>query len=253
VTGARAVGAACLLAWATSPAFCGAPADPLWLKAVERAREAEQAGLVPGTVRIETVVAKKDGSVDHAGTVVFRTTDDPAEADGVGLEVVSAVQDGKDVTEEARRADTEARRKAAERRKEKKGDAGDTLKLSLDYHPFSPKIQGQVTARREGEETLGDRRAAVFSFRHTAPSGKTALAGRAWVDAETGLPLRVDASPDPLPRLADSMVTRVWFRSGPEGTWLPERAELSGEGGLLFIRRAVKSLVTFSDFRKKGP
>jgi len=243
---------ALLLAASSLCARAASPADPLWLRAVERARGAEQEGVVPGTVRIETVVTKKDGVVDHTGTVVFRTVDDPAQEDGVGLEVVSAVQDGEDVTAKAREADAEARRKADARRRQKKGSDDGALEVSLDYHPFSPDIQERVAARREAEESVGGRRAVRFAFRHGSASGAQVIVGKAWLDAETGDPLRVEASPEPLPRLADAMVTRVWFRVSPEGGWLPERAELSGEGGLLFIRRAVRSVVTFSDFRKKS-
>ncbi len=195
-----------------------APDDPLWQKAVEVARAAESSGPVPGTVSVATRVLKRDGSLDHSGMVVFRTVE---RTDGdLELEVVRAEQDGKDVTAKAREEEARGRRRTEERRKEGTGD-DETLEVSLDYHPFSPKFQERVTAERRGEVLLDGRPAVLFAFRHASSLGKRAVAGRAWLDPATGAPLRVDASPDPLPRFVDTMTPTVFFRLSPEGQWLP--------------------------------
>ncbi len=221
----------------------GPPADALWLKAVDVARQAEKSGIKARSVTIETVVKKGSGAIEHTSKVVMRLPEDGD--DDSPAEVVSAVEDGKDMTQEAKKAEEEGRR----RKKANGGkDPDDTITINLGYHPFSPKSQDQVTARRDGSVMLEGRPAVLYSFSQAAPSGKSAVKGKAWLDPESGAPLQVEASPDPLPRFVSKMTTTVMFEVAPGGQWRPKSSTIRGEGGFLFYHRLVESDVVFSDF-----
>jgi hypothetical protein len=239
----------CALVLLAAPAgFRAAPpaADPLWEKAVAVAKRSEQARIVPGMMEMESVIRKKDGSVDHRGTLVFKITGFGA---GAEARVVSATRDGKDVTQKAR-AEEERNRERAKREREKSGEAGDTVELSPSYHPFAPEAQDRVSASRLGPARLDGREAVLFSFTQRLPRDGGLLAGKAWLDAKTGEPLQVEVSPEPLPKHVDRMLTRVRFELTPEGWWVPVRSEILGEGGLLWIRRTFESQIRFWDFHR---
>ncbi len=221
-------------------------ADPLWEMAVAVARRSEQARIVPHMMEMDSVIKKRDGSVDHRGTLVFKIAGFGADAEA---QVVSATRDGKDVTEKAR-AEEERNRERAKRDQEKSGEARDTVELSPSYHPFAPEAQDRVSASRLGPARLDGRNAVLFSFTQRLARGRGVLAGKAWLDAQTGEPLQVEVSPVPLPKHVDRMLTRVRFELTPEGWWVPIRSEIQGEGGLLWIRRTFESRVRFWDFHQ---
>ncbi len=218
-------------------------ADALWLKAVETARRAEESNVVPLAAKVETTVKKKNGAVEHRSTVVLRSVNRGGSA--LETEVVSAVEDGKDVTHEARKAEEEGRRRHDA---PKGGDSEAPVEVTLDYHPFSPKSQARVSCHRLGEAVLNGQKAVLYSFRQDSASGKASVEGRAWLDEETGTPLQVQASPDPLPRFVNRMTTTVRFEVTADGRWQPKSSILEGEGGFLFYHRLVESDVVFSDF-----
>ncbi|MGA9751340.1 MAG: hypothetical protein WBS54_06105 [Acidobacteriota bacterium] len=245
--GMAASGFALLFLAAPAVPRAAAPAaDPLWEKAVAMAKQSEQARIVPGMMEMDSVIEKKDGSVDHRGTLVFKIVGFGADAEA---QVVSATRDGKEVTEKAR-AEEERNRERAKREREKSGEVGDTVELSPSYHPFAPEAQDRVSASRLGPAELDGRSAVLFSFTQRLTRGRGVLVGKAWLDAETGEPLQVEASPDPLPKHVDRMLTRVCFELTPEGWWVPIRSEIQGEGGLLWIRRTFESRVRFWGFHQ---
>ena len=217
--------------------------DPLWERAVSVAKQAEEARVMPGMMEMKSTIKKKDGTVDHRGDLVYRINGFGEDA---VAEVVSATSDGKDVTEKARAEEEKERER---QKKTKADDREETIQVSPSYHPFDPEVQNRVTAKRLGPDVLDGRNTVVFSFTHRPKSGDGVLRGKAWLDVDTGEPIQVEVSPDPLPKHIDKMVTRVHFERTPEGWWVPARSEIEGEGGLLWIRRTFESIVRFRDFR----
>jgi hypothetical protein len=240
---ALAVALGCLRAWADAPA---PPQDPLWQKAVEGATRTEAAGMVPGRLEMSASVKKPDGTAEEQSAMLFRIV---YEGDESRTVLISATQNGKDVTEKAKAEEAKQERE----RKEKKPKKEDSVTLELEpgYHPFSPKSQIRVTARRTGDAPLDGRKAALFTFKESSEDGKSALEGRAWLDPETGAPLQVEASPAPLPQHVDTLVSTTRFETAPDGLWRPVSTEMRGEGGMLWIRRTFESRFRLTDWHVK--
>ena len=233
----------CSRAWADAPPH---PQDPLWQRAVEGAAKSEAAGVAPGGLEMEACVKKPDGTVEEQSSMRFRIV---YEGDGSRTELISATQNGKDVTEKAKAEEAKQERERKEKKPKKEDSA--SLELEPGYHPFSPKSQDRVTVQRAGEAPFDGRTAAVFTFRETSEDGKSAFQGKAWLDPETGAPLQIEASPSPLPKHVDALVSTTRFETAPDGLWRPVSTQMRGEGGMLWIRRVFESRFRLTDWHVK--
>lgn len=150
--------------------------------------------------------------------------------------VVRATQDGKDVTGKVRE----------QRAKEEKARAESKEKqFQLDYLPFSPREQGRYRFEVKGPDS---RQPHLLRIAFAPRDGKSpdGLVGEALVDGRRGELLRISTRPTQLPKLADKVdITLEFDTSGAQGREL-SRILATGEGGVLFIRRRVRSTTTFS-------
>lgn len=242
--------------WGSDTSPPAKPADALWEKAVEWARKAEELEVTPGRMDVRVVVKKKNGTVASTSDMAYRVVGSGERAE---TEILSVVKDGEDITQKVKKAEAEAK---AEEEKKKKANGGrdkteqkpddDSFSLEPAYHPFSPLSRARVTYARSGESQLDGKKAVLFTFSEGAADGRGGTEGKAWLDAETGLPLAVEAHPTKLPKHADRMDQKVRFGPGPGGLWVAQRSDVNGAGGLLWIQRSVESTFTFSQYRK-GP
>lgn len=227
-----------------------APADPLWRKAVKIAGASEKAGVYPSHVRVFTRVYKSRNRLDSTNEVIYSVHRDSAGENH--LEIVKVTEDGKDRTAEARKEDKKAERKRkAKNIKGKKDDK--SVSISLNFHPFSPEAQRGVEAKRLRAEELKGKKVILFSFTYKEQNAKGMIRGKAWLDAVTGVPLKVISSPDPLPKHVKSMKTTVTFRFDQEGRWISDHSLIEARGSYLLISRDVVTRVTFSKYREKAP
>jgi hypothetical protein len=150
--------------------------------------------------------------------------------------VVRATQDGEDVTGKVRE----------QRAKEQKDRAESKEKqFQLDYLPFSPREQGRYRFEVKGPDS---RQPHLLRIAFAPKDGKSpdGLVGEALVDGSRGELLRISTRPTQLPKLADKVdITLEFDTSGAQGREL-SRILATGEGGVLFIRRRVRSTTTFS-------
>ncbi len=214
--------------------------EHLWQKAVGLAAAAEDAKIVPGTLYMSTIVKKKDGTVESDSTVKFRTVD---KGDELDMELLSAVENGKDVTEEARKKNEEEKKDSKERKD------GEPLSVSIGDNPFDPGVQKSVKAVYKMDVVVDGRAASIFTFTEKSPDGKSMLKGRAWLDSTTGMPIKVESTTDPLPDHVEKMTTTTRYKTTQDGLWVPESCLIAGEAGFLWMHFSSETKVQFADFR----
>lgn len=224
-------------------AFAGEPQDGLWQKAVGFASASKEAKVVPGTFTMSTVVKKKDGTVESTSTLKFRTVD---KGDDVDAELISAVEDGKDVTAEARKQNEEEKKNA---KPKQEGSGEGSVSLSLGEHPFGPEIQKDVKVLFRSQTMVDGTAASLFTFVQKSGDGKSVTKGRAWLDSSTGMPLKIESATEPLPDHVENMTTTTTFTKTPEGLWVAASSIIAGEGGFLWMHFSSETKVQFSDFR----
>lgn len=260
-------------AGASAPDSTGAAAKaqpPLWAKAV-KIFEANK-DLVPGTVRQKIQELEDDGRVKSESNAEISLA-----LDGAGKiksDVVKASKDGKDVTAAERKKAEESSKKEAARELKKKKDAEKKAKkasksdsdkdskesshsVSSGDGPFDPEIQKDVCVTETGaRETIDGRTCVRFGYtypvRTEKPSkGKPALVkGTAWIEDDTGNPVKIEFTNDPLPKGAKSMLTKFHYGSGGNGSWILERMEFEGSGSFLFIKKRIRGDISLGDYWK---
>jgi hypothetical protein len=118
----KSVGILASLAWigalAAGPETAPRSADPLWDKAVALAARMEDLKLTPGRMDIQAVVKKKDGSVEDTSEMSYRVL---GWGEDTRMELISARENGKDITEKVREAERKEQAERAAKEKQKKG------------------------------------------------------------------------------------------------------------------------------------
>ena len=219
-----------------------AGADELWRKAVAvvAANDSWKAGL--------TVLAAREtdgrGRARSTWEATIRTTPD---AEGTPVQdVVRYVENGKDVTAQRREraAQTGGGREGGQ------GSGGGPFSWNPSdprQTPFHPSVQGRVTVRRlQAEEFVEGRRCAAYSFEQRL-EGKSLAKGTAWLDSGSGMPVRLEATFDPLPMFVHQAEIAVGFAGGADGAWLVKHFHATGEATFLMIRRAYTMELELAD------
>lgn len=257
------VAAAALMAFQTLFAASAAPPEgavpPLWTRAVA-VFEANK-NLVPGSMLQVMEELDGDGKVKSRSETQLRFSS--GGPDSVTTEIVSATEDGKDVTakereklakqQEKTRKEKAKQAKSDEKKNEKK-DGERSQSVSSNDSPFAEAAQKDIrvvdTGRRETER---GRRCAVLEFTYPQrdrddPKAKPfTVKGTAWIDEETSAPLRVDSTRDPLPRGAKRMSSTFIYAPRPDGSLVLSEMRFEGEGGFLFINKRFRMKATFAD------
>lgn len=225
------------LGWAT---FSGAePVDALWERAVALA--GANSAWKPGRTHTRTEMLKGDGTVK--GVEEIWTTLSEEEGGELTEELVEARMNGKDITPKKRKEHTRLREQA---RKEKE-KAGREADRESDDNPFLPSVQADVSAHRmQRTKDIDGRPCRGYEVAQRMNGGET-MKGIAWLDEETGAPLELTLSPDPLPKFVKRMsMTFRYVYTAPD-RWFPVELRIEGAGGVLFTKKAFRSVVTLSE------
>lgn len=261
---------------AAAPDSIRAPAKaqpPLWAQAV-KIFEANK-DLVPGKVLQKVQELDDDGRVKSESRAEISIALDAGGK--IKTDIVSASKDGKDITaEERKKADERAKKDAArekkeqdaarktkqEARKESKDDSGEDSKershsFSSGDSPFNPELQSGIVITETGSrETVDGRLCIRFGYSYPVPSEKSSkkkpamVKGSAWIDEDTGHPVKVEFTQDPLPRGAKNMLTTLHYGSTGNDQWVLETMEFEARGAFLFFKKRIRGDLAFSDYWK---
>ncbi len=240
----RLVAAAAVAALYASAGPClpAEPTDPLWKSAVAIAGASEGWRPTRTVSRIEDLA--KDGRVRSVDEVTFAY---PPGSGEPKAELVSYLRDGVDVTAKERGRLAKRQREAEARRKKGEKD-GNSVTIGVSGTPFDPQRQSSVSIRRSGEKrTIDGRVCQGFEYSYSDPAGGRSL-GTAFLDEQTGAPVSTRERPDPLPRFADEVWVALTYTYEGPGEWHPTRVDIQGSGGLLFIKKSIRTRIDLLDF-----
>ena len=218
-------------------------ATPLWERAVELYGSYDD--LVPGHMEIRfdqyngrgklvtTEESEIDIWVDESGEVQSR--------------IIRATKDGDDVTEE-RRENPRSGAPPFGGGPEDGEEEGDSAFSGLDRSPFDPLEQANVRILDAGPTVIVNGvRAQAFEYEHE--TGADSLTrGTAWLSVETGEPVRLHATIEPLPTFVRDFALRQHFGRDEQGRLVVRELEFDGVGRILFLERRIESRLIFSDY-----
>ena len=221
---------------AATPAGAGtSPSpDPLWDLAV--AIVAANDGWTAGTILFVATETNGKGEARRTSEITVRSVAD--EHGGARQEVVRYVENGRDLTEQKRGEQSAD------------GSRGQQSSWNLSdprQTPFHPATQPEVTFRRlDARRSIAGRECVGFAYEQGSGARERTV-GTAWLEAQTGAPLAIEAAPDPLPPLVQRARMEVRFEYTPEGAWYPTRFVAEGTAVILFVKRGFSMDLTFTD------
>jgi hypothetical protein len=216
--------------------------DSLWTKAVTLYDA--NSNWVPGSIYMHMQEVDKHGEPkNNKGHEVWTRLFLNEEGE-VDTELIKMLDDGEDVTEEEK-----------EKREEEEDDDDDRNSVTMEgYIPFDPEHQGGVTITRTGDEDVVDgRRYAVYEFEDERDpedddDEEMTVKGKVWLDVETGAPLRMVYTTDPLPKRVKKMVTSVTYEYEGPDAWNAATMSVKATGGILFIKKHFRMNMTFDEY-----
>ena len=227
-----------LTAPASAVAQTALPSDTLWQKAVAIA--AANARWVPGLLVEKETTKNTKGRVEEATEVHVRLFEN--EAGAIDADVLNVLENGETITEAAEAL------VLASLEEELAEDEAD--------NPFKPAVQHNVVARRLASAQPMEGRHAV-AFAYTQRTATTTWEGTAWLDAETGVPLRLEARPQDMPSDDDGVTvtalsTRTVYNAEADA-WYPAQVQVDLAFELkyaLFLtyRGTVENVTTLSQY-----
>ncbi len=143
-----------------------------------------------------------------------------------------------------------------ETRKDVVKDSGMTVRIDVKPtdNPFYASRQGLVAYNRIAEDTLEGKSCVRYHFEEapgaTDKTDQGPVVGTAWIERETGLPVKVEYRPKKLPSRVSAYTMTILFQARPDGSVVPREAGLEMTGGFLFIKRVVQIHKSFSDWTK---
>jgi len=218
--------------------------DSLWQKAVVLSGTNED--WVPGLLVIRMEMLDGQGSAQSTEETWMKMSLGP---DGkIKEDLIKQVKDGK--VKDGPETKVEARSGEGKKKGEKKETS---ISVSSNDTPFSPKVQGSVTTKRTAHSKMILGKPCVgYEFTLSTKEGKT-LSGTAWLEDPTGVPLETQYTVRPLPPHVQRLSTTVRYETTPEGAWRPQEMVMDGSGGFLFIKKAYRGIIRFSDYWKYPP
>ena len=222
----------------------GAPTDSLWLKAV--ALSNANHGLVPGSMRMYMQEVDKHGEPkDKEKYHEVWSTLSLGEDGEVEYGMVKTIENGKDVTEEeqAKQEEEEAREK-----KDGKDDEDSGSHEMESYNPFDPDSQERISIEPIGEGGIvGGKSTTVYEFVEQTED-EVVISGKAWLETGTGIPVRIEYTPDPLPKRVKRMVTTMEYEHIYPDSLIVRHMFVEVTGGILFIKKHFHMDMTFDEY-----
>ena len=170
-------------------------------------------------------------------------------------EIVRVVRNGEDITDE-RRADGNGGGFAAifgpppdmpedqEGEEEERTGGGPGQST-----PFDPALQHLVTFSRGGDTRMvAGRRTVAYAFRQQSEDDpEQFVTGTAWLDAQSGAPLLLESTLDPLPsRMLNTLAFQSWFSETADG-WFLTRLDVNIVVQAVVVRREFETTISFSE------
>ncbi|MBU4405379.1 MAG: hypothetical protein L6428_03845 [Candidatus Aminicenantes bacterium] len=227
------------------------PVDPagLWQKALDIFRK--NSDFYPGKITILSEILNRHDRPDSVTQLFFSIYMDTRGQ--LFTEMTRALKNGKDISDEMKKK-VEIRDLKEDKVLPKK----DSLTVSLSDSPFNPERQKNVSFHASAEkQMLFGHFCRRFDFTYQTEivrkgePEKLTWSGMAWLDENSGLPLKLEFSLEPLPKRIHSLWTIYLYEITPPDNWVLKKITISGQGGFLFIKKRFRSTTNFSDYRRQ--
>jgi hypothetical protein len=213
--------------------------DSLWQKAV--AIVASNSIWEPGLIRAYNTELDRKGY--PKSIEMFWRRHLPGDSGEVRVDIVKAIKNGKDITEE--------KQKRVQQRLRKKDLTRGISEWALGLDgssPFDPSLQNRIRYQRI-ELGGGPESTPCIAFRFIREMEFTApLVGIAWLSEASGHPLEVRYTPTPPPGHVKEMEISMKYGLTPQDAWRPTDLVIDAFGKFLFFSKRLRSTIKITDY-----
>jgi hypothetical protein len=237
---------AVILGWLPSLG-AGVPADSLWVKAVALSERNDD--LVPGLMKMHMQEVDKHGQPkdrDKYHEVWSRLwLGDDGE---VEYEMLKTIENGEDVTEKEKAKEEEQEKKDAEKDEgDGANDDSETHEMQ-GYSPFGRENQARISVEVVGDGGIIDGKPTSLYRFSERTDDDIVISGKAWLEKDTGAPVKVEYAPDPLPKRVKHMMTTMHYEHVYPDSLIVKSMFVEVTGGILFIKKHFHMNMEFDDY-----
>lgn len=218
----------------------GADVDPALLQRVaERTKQVEAfSENCRMTIDVTGEELDSDGKVESSEQSVFRVTKKSGET--TSTELLKSIEDGKDVTEEAKKE--EAKKAAEGKNRNGKQKKGGTLGELSPFHPSQVrKYRFGILAPPPGNPSL-----VRVAFQPAGEKDPELLIGDATIDPATGDLLSMSMRLSKTPYLVDSLAMEAELKADTPAGKALSKLSVRGSAGLAFLKKRFRVVTQFS-------
>ncbi len=117
--------------------------------------------------------------------------------------------------------------------------------------PFEPEFQNEISVYFTGETKNVEGRQCV-RYDYVWRKETEVLTGTAWLEQDTGIPVKTESSgkQSVRPKLSSRQRVTVIFHHGSGGAWFPQRMVMEIEGGLFTLGRDFRITLEYRGYRR---
>jgi hypothetical protein len=116
------------------------------------------------------------------------------------------------------------------------------------YSPFGPESQTGMYVKPLGDGGIvGGRHTMEYEFTDRSDA-EVVMKGKAWLEKDTGIPVRIEYTPDPLPKRVKRMMTTMEYEHISPDSLIVSRMYVEVTGGILFIKKHFHMNMTFDRY-----
>jgi len=220
----------------------------LWQKAV--AVHQRNSSWYPEKITVLSEVLTRRGEPSSVTQLFFSLR---LGSDGrLNTELTRSLKNGEDTT-----AKMKAKVQIRDSRQGEEAGDPDDYSVSISDSPFNPGRQTAVSFSASNERhLLFGRRCQRFDFTYqtaivrNGQKEKLTWSGMAWLEEESGIPVKLEFSLAPLPPRIRSLWAIYLYEKARPDKWVLSRVTISGHGGFLFIKKRFRSTTTLSGYRR---
>lgn len=201
--------------------------DSLWTKAIDISEKNKNYKAQNVVLYIDDL--NKDGTVNSSQEIYQKLR----AGKNIKYDTVKVLKDNKDITQEALKKQKEQKNRGS----------------FLDENDiFSKKVQDKISSEKVGSQNISGTVCDIYSYKFDK-NEKEKYEGKAWINNQTGTPVKVEYSMNPLPIGLKSLSIIYLYETQKNKTYI-KNIKADGEASFLIFKKIFRMKADLKDFKE---
>ncbi len=210
--------------------------DKLWNKTIEIGEKSRE--LIPNKIISTTNEVDNNGKVKSSFLIDLKVSE--SKDHRLVFYINKATKDNKNIT-------SEFRKEYKERQKKQQTNLTSLKDINLLFFRESQK---NVTVNKTNyKESIHHKKCIIYDFSFKR-NEKENYKGRAWIEDETGLPIKLNFTMDPLPKLVKKLDIVFDYKNKSDSYYFIDNIKVEASASILLFEKFYNLSVYFVDYHK---